>query len=204
MFLVFFATTLSSLGQSSKERQIEILASASIDGTEYNIKITTNTDSTKVKFKIRDSVSAKLYNDKEYYAHINYLLSLNNIDLSNDTVLNYLNILESIAEKYTFFSEDSIEIANSENEGYLNLINEVLKSPTDSLDNKILNKNRIVLDGIYMTFTFIDKDTKRKVSARTPTVKSHRLLYELVTSSTSIYRDTKKNDFLNKRRLFGY
>ncbi len=175
MFLVFFATTLSSLGQSSKERQIEILASASIDGTEYNIKITTNTDSTKVKFKIRDSVSAKLYNDKEYYAHINYLLSLNNIDLSNDTVLNYLNILESIAEKYTFFSEDSIEIANSENEGYLNLINEVLKSPTDSLDNKILNKNRIVLEGIYMTFTFIDKDTKRKVSARTPTVKSCRL-----------------------------
>jgi hypothetical protein len=204
LLFLFFATNCSISGQSIKERSIEIFASASIDGTKYQIKITTGIDSIKIRYKIRDSTSTSLDSDKEFNAHRNYLLSLKNIDFHNDTVVNKLNILESIAEKYTFYSKDSIEVSNSDNESYLNLINEVFDSPTDSLNNKIQNKNRIVFDGIQMTFILREKGNQREVHAHSPTAKSHPLLYELIDSSINIYREAKKNDFLNKSRLFGY
>ena len=184
----------------NKERQIEIFASASIDGTEFIIKIIPGTESTKMTFKIRDSISVNLNNDKAYHTHRNYLLSLNSIDLKNDTVIKYLSIVKSITEQYTFYSEDSIEIENEAYKDYLHLINEVFNTATDRLENK----NRFVMDGIFMSFTLTDKDSTRKVNAFYPTEESNKKLYELVTGSTSIYRLAKKNDFLDKRRLFGY
>lgn len=200
LLLLFVATNGAGYGQSNKERQIEIFASASIDGTEFIIKITPGTESTKMTFKIRDSISANLKNDKAYHTHRNYLLSLKSIDLKNDTVIKYLSILKSITEQYTFYSEDSIEIENEAHKDYLHLINEVFNTATDRLENK----NRFVMDGIFMSFTLTDKNSTRKVNAFYPTEESNKMLYELVIGSTSIYRLAKKNDFLNKRRLFGY
>jgi hypothetical protein len=200
LLLLFIASIGAGYGQLNKERQIEIFASASIDGTEFFIKITPGPDSTKMTFKIRDSISVNLNNDKAYHTHRNYLLSLNSIDLKNDTVIKYLSIVKSITEQYTFYSEDSIEIVNAAHKGYLHLINEVFNSTTDRLENK----NRFVMDGIFMSFTLTDKDSTRKVNAFYPTEESNKMLYELVTGSTSIYRLTKKNNFLDKRKLFGY
>lgn len=200
LFFIFIATIGAGYGQSIKEKQIEIVAFASIDGTEFFIKITPGTDHTKISFKIRDSISVYLKNDKVYNTHRDYLLSLNNIDLKNDTVINYLSILKSVTEKYTFYSEDSIDFVNTDHKGYLHLIDEVFNTATDRLENK----NRLVLDGINLTFTLNDTNSTRKVNAHSPTAESHPLLYELVTGATGIYRLAKKNDFLDKRRLFGY
>ncbi len=200
LLLLFIATIGAGYGQLNKERQIEIFASASIDGTEFIIKIIPGTESTKMTFKIRDSISVNLNNDKAYHTHRNYLLSLNSIDLKNDTVIKYLSIVKSITEQYTFYSEDSIEIENEAYKDYLHLINEVFNTATDRLENK----NRFVMDGIFMSFTLTNKDSTRKVNAFYPTEESNKMLYELVTGSTSIYRLAKKNDFLDKRRLFGY
>ena len=204
VFIAFLTTTNLCFGQSVIERQIEIFASTAVSGTEFQIEIVIDQDSTKLKFRIRDSISIKLDNDSNYNAIRNYLLSLKTLDINNDTVLVHLNTLKSIAEKYTFYSADSITIQNLANGDYLNLINEVFLSTTDSLENKILNKNRITLDGTSLTFTFIDKDIKRKIYARSPSKESHPLLYKLVTSSTSLYRLVKKNDFLNRRVFLRY
>ena len=200
LLLLLIATIVDGYGQLIKEKQIEIVASASIDGTEFFIKITPGKDRTKITFKIRDSISVNLDRDKAYYTHRNYLLSMNSIDLKNDTVVNYLSILKAITEKYSFYSEDSVEIVNTDYKGYLHLIDEVLNTATDRLENK----NRLFLDGINISFTLKDKDSTRKANAHSPTAESHPLLYELLTGSTSIYRLAKKNDFLDKRKLFGY
>jgi hypothetical protein len=191
-------------GQSIKERQIEVYASAAINGTEYFIKINTNALTTKVEFKISDSISSKLENDKEFNSLRDSFLLLNYIDFRSDTVLNYMDKMKSIIKKHTFYSEDSIEIANSQYQYYIKCINALFNTPTDSLDNQIRNKNRIVLDGINMTFTLSDDCLKREIFTRTPSVNSHPLLYKFLTTSLNIFRDIRKKDFLNKRRLFGY
>jgi hypothetical protein len=96
LFLLFYGTASSIFGQFLEDKRIEIFASASINGTEYYIRIIQQVDNVKVKFKIRDSTSIKLDNDIAYNAHINSLLSLKDIDLKNDTVLKHLSILKSI------------------------------------------------------------------------------------------------------------
>ena len=52
LLLLFIASIGAGYGQLNKERQIEIFASASIDGTEFFIKITPGPDSTIPLYKV--------------------------------------------------------------------------------------------------------------------------------------------------------
>ena len=195
---------LSGFAQPIKDRHIQISASAPINGTEYYIKIKNNSKTTKIVFKIKDSLSFRLENDTNFIAQRNQLLSEEYLDLKKDTIITQIDRLTSLTEKYKMYSTDSIEIRNEENTKYNSLLDIVFSTPIDRLENQAQNRNRIILDGICMRFLLIDRDNQREAIASTPTINSHPLLYDLIINTLQIYRDNKKNSFLTKTKLFGY
>ena len=132
------------------------------------------------------------------YRHI--LDSVKNFNPNNDTVKTYLEKLDLIYLAYTLYDTDSIIVLNNENKNYVKLIQEVLKSPTEVLENK----NHIVLDGTRMNFILTNNDIIRTVYAHSPTSTSNPILYKLITETTSLYRKNKMNNFLSEKRTNGY
>ena len=203
LFLLISLTsfTLTILGQNNKNSSIFLRATTSVAGGEYFIDILPSNYNTKLIFKIKKRIrQSELEADTNTVRYRQILKSVKNFIPTNDTVKTYLAKLDSIYIAYTLYDTDSLIVTNSKNENYLKLIQEVLNSPTEILENK----NHFVLDGTRMNFTLTNNGISRTVYAHSPTLTSNPSLYKLITETTALYRMNKRNNFLNKRRTYGY
>lgn len=197
--LLIFLTTASA--QSHQKSSILLRATTSVTGGAYFIEILPYEHTTKIIFKLKKQVQQAAFEaDTNTIRYRQILQSIKNIKPDNDSVKTYSAKLDSVSMSYTLYDTDSLTVINAEHEGYLNLIREVLNSPTEILENK----HHFVLDGTSMVFKLTNKDIERTVYAYSPTVTSNPILYKLITETTAIYRNTKRNDFLNKQRTYGY
>lgn len=199
--LVIISFSLVTLGQNKDISKIFIRATTEVAGREYFIYILTGNDSTKVIFKLKERVlQSQLEADTNTNVYTQMIKSVRNFTPDNDTVRTYLHKLDSLYTAYTLYSNDSIIVANSKDEDYINLIQEVLISPSEVLENK----SHFVLDGTTMTFMLTKSNVTRTVYAHSPTPTSNPLLYRLITETTELYRRNKGNNFLTKSRTSGY
>ena len=197
--LFFFKRTV--FGQNSVDARILLRATTSVAGGEYFIDILPQYVSTKIIFKLKNRMRQfELEADTNTIRYRHILDSVKNFNPNNDTVKTYLEKLDLIYLAYTLYDTDSIIVLNNENKNYVKLIQEVLKSPTEVLENK----NHIVLDGTRMNFILTNNDIIRTVYAHSPTSTSNPILYKLITETTSLYRKNKMNNFLSEKRTNGY
>lgn len=197
--LLFYQLTI--FAQPSNNSRILLRATTSVAGGEYFIDILSNDDSTKVIFKLKKGMKQSEFEADTNTIRIRQILkSVKNVVPYNDTIKIFSLKLDSIFIAYTNYDYDSLTISNSKYEYYDKLIQEVLNSPTEILENR----NHVVLDGITMSFQLTKKDITRTIYARSPKLASNPVLYNLITETTDLYRRSKKNDFLNKNRTSGY
>lgn len=194
---------LSIFGQTGSNSQIYITGMVSgISESKHFINIITSNDSTKIILRIPDSTSSQLYNDSNLNKYRDIALSVKYFSLENDTVKKCISKIDSIYSHYTYYSVDSIVQPNSKINPLQLLIQQVFNSSNEILENKDYNKNRVVLDGTFIRFELIKDDMARNVYARSPTLKSHPLLYELVTQTLHIYKQATQNNILKGRTLY--
>jgi hypothetical protein len=203
IILIFSASAVKAQTHKLYLNNLEIIITSSNVLKEGNffIDITKYDDFTKIVYKFQDSVDYKrLFVNKQYKNLSKCLDTLKNNKSRSELYLEMYNI----AQKYTYFSKDSLQITTRSQPLYFELLGKVNKTSSDSLENKIVNENRIVLDGTYFGFTIKNGKNERTVQAHSPDPKSHPLLYELLNQTFNIYRETKNNSFLTANRTDGY
>ena len=169
------------------------------------INIYRHIDSVKVVYKLRDSVNYKsMFKDKRYNELKKYAEYPLNIKTSLDSMKEIYRKLDSIDYKYTFYSEDSLLITSTLKPLYTKLLDDVVGTSSDSLENKEANKARIVFDGTIFEFKIKNRNTERIVNAQQPNPKSHPILYQLLKQTLELYRRTKINAFLSFSRTDNY
>ena len=104
-----------------------------------------------------------------------------------------------ILEKYKVFTRDSVLLETKNYPAYCELLDRVITTSAEVLENKERNKNRIVLDGAWITYEINVMSAKKTVRAHSPDVKSNPLLCELLNSSEKLYHDNKGKDKDSKK-----
>ncbi|MDB5135912.1 MAG: hypothetical protein JWP37_2515, partial [Mucilaginibacter sp.] len=198
--IVFLFIGLSLRAQNhDNDFRINIGASNAFKGTIFLMNIYKRADSIKVIYKLKDSVNYKgLFSNKRYNDLRKYTIAPLNVTANFDTVHNAFMESSAITEKYTYYSKDSIMLNIRTYPSYTNLLEKIVKTSRDELENTKANKDRVVMDGTHYGFDIIFKSGEKVVQAHSPDPKSHPLLYRLLQTTFNVYRDRKHNEFLDK------
>lgn len=170
----------------------------------YKIKIKESEDKIFIEIKLADSISKKLHNDKSYIK-----LKKRRSKLTSDNKAQDIELIKSMAlefdelrDKYTFYKTDTLVLDKELFSKYYNAFNQILSSPTDIiLENK--KDKRIVLDGYNITFIMKTKKHQDILNLNSPNEESHPILIKFLKNTFEMYRNEKKNDFLNREYTFG-
>src|ERR1700761_6174607 len=104
--------------------QIDITATNAFKGSYLFISIYNYSDSTKITYKIKDSIDNKgLKEDTQYMALQNYKGKFVQTKENEDTVLKIMREFVAIGEKHTHYSKDSISFNNYAATPYIRLLN---------------------------------------------------------------------------------
>ena len=197
LFLIFSLLTFFSEGQETTSSGINIRATTSVAGKEFFVDIFRNKDKIKVLYKIKEMTSNKRDADTTLMNYKKVLLSNKNLTLQNNTVSFYLEKMDSINQMYTTCWVDSLAFNRTEHKDFDNLLNSILSSSSEVLENKSANKSHLILDGTVMRFKLTDNNNSRIVYAYSPNSATYPLLTNLVKQSMELYRQIKNNDFLS-------
>jgi hypothetical protein len=121
-----------------------------------------------------------------------------------DDLIKYVMEMDKIREKYTQYKTDTLLIISENNQNYINLYSEVTSSPKKVLENSIEGKLRIVLDGYSITFDITTETRTDRILLQSPNKESHPILYNFIKETFNIYREEKKNDFLDNEYTFRF
>lgn len=194
--LLLFVATLS-FGATKPERRI-VLKAGSL-GIFYVIVTSTNNDDLQIKYMLNDSISKNINNDELYKSTVHTFLNGN---LKFEDKLALANKIDSINQKYTYYTADSLIIKKNKNPQYQQIFDTFFSSSESTEENK---KNvRIVLDGLTMTFTLSEGHSTRKIYATSPSQDSHPIMYQFISQTMNLYRMQKPEGILTKGRTRGY
>jgi len=176
----------------------------------YWIDIYRTKGNIKIVYSIRKSLQLDLLNNNNGYISIrqDYDVMFHSdpaskkwTDLQKDSLSTKF---ESLLRNYAICDKDSLLLDRKMVASYDSLLNHVNNAGVSELENTEANKNRHLLDGVFFGFTIISPTGSKKAQAQSPEALSHPLLYELLTKTCALYRDIKNNNFLDKRKTFGY
>jgi len=145
-----------------------------------------------------DEMYARLMNPDSLMADSNYIDRW-----SNYTKDSLFRKLDTLYRKYAVCKLDSVSFDLQTDSGYAHLIEKIVASSKDELENAEANK-RIIPDGVHFTFVIRSGSGARKVSAQAPNPKSHPLLYQFLEATLNAYRIRRNTVFLSQQRTYGY
>ncbi len=191
--------------QPGTDYKIVIKINNSNSGTLAFINIEIGEGITKMLYQLRDAFRYEQFQADSAKHHFGDILSAIPLDSITPYSENLFIKLDSITNSYSDFSEDSIRFSNKKISAYINLFKEILRTPSDSFEVKPpVGTTRIVLHGTSVSFRIREKDKFRAIFAYHPSSTSHPLLYRFLKETIDMYRENKKNDFLNRLRKAGY
>lgn len=134
-----------------------ITATTYVSGEEFLINIFKSKNDIKIVYLIRDSLDdLSLEQNKNYKIYKDTLLKLfNNINENKKSFEFYIDKLDSLTKRYSYYNKDSIILKARKNITYNNHLREIFVTPSEKLENKEGNRNRIVLDGTSFKFQLI-------------------------------------------------
>ena len=206
LLFLFFIFPQYLFSQIADNKFSIIIGTTSVSGDRFLINIYKNKNDLKIVYSIRDSVDDSSLELNQYYqAYKDTLLRLfNNLNENRKDFKLYADKMDSLREQYSYYSKDSIILKPEKNIAYSNLLQEIFVTSTEKLENKEGNKNRFSLDGTIFKFHLLSSAENRIIYAHSLREKSHPLLYQLLSETLNVYRQTKNNQFLDKRRTSGY
>lgn len=182
---------------------LKIKATTQTPSNEFTIDITKQGDNLKLIYGLRDSISYRLDRDKNYLA-LNNLIIESFATASRDSLAKLGAKQDSMRSLYSVYSRDSISLTVSEATAFIDILNRVNKTGNVELTNASANAARNMREGPVFSFKIITPSQSRLLYAQYPTASTNPLLYQLITESLKLYREKKKNTFLDKRRTNNY
>ncbi len=201
IFLFFLFSTFSSFGQNLTNCEIDIRVENRTYYKQFFVTVNRVDTNILIKYKIRLSDNYQLREKDTSTLRIRDNFSkIKNVSPDNDTLLKVLDELDSVFLAYTTFRADSLILPRSLYTDYDNLIDNLFTTSPDSLQNS----GHIYLDGTSFVFKLTDDKITRKVYANSINKDNHPQLAEFMSATMKLYRDIKKNDFLDKKSTAGY
>jgi hypothetical protein len=188
MWLLAVITYLPMAAQVTNHATIDIKAETQVNGQAFDIGISDMGKQIKLVYRVRDSISVLAENDPVLEAYRKKAMSLTHFSPQNDTVMELLQKIVAVRQRYSYYSMDSMTIQKKDNPDYVKLFATVLDTPIDSLEQRANNRNRIVLDGTGFDIAIRQNGLVKKVYAHSPTEASHPLIYDLLKNTFALYR----------------
>lgn len=196
LLFIFALVQTDSKGQDRFDKQIDIIATTSVSGEKYHVKIQTSTDSIQVFTRIRDSISSKVEDDREYKSLRSQLLAQRSIDIGDQAFLKLLKRLRQISDSYEIYTEEMISIPIQHEPQFLKQIENIFASPIDSLTKK--QQSIITLDGTSMHFKLTDSRGTREFNLHSPSGPNYPEIQHLLRTLKSIIKLRTKNEKISK------
>jgi hypothetical protein len=201
----FIIVGSSGFYRFSKKDDLAISIINNTSGYQFRVDIGRSAHQIKIVYALLDSVKSKgLENDTAYVKMREQFMKKLSARFEKDTLEKYINQLEEIRQRYCVYSRDSILLDPKVDTSYNNLLTRISIANITELENKAVNKNRIVLDGIGYNYKIRLGQVSRSFYATSPSAVSHPLLYALMHQSFAVYRDKKGDAFLTKKRTDWY
>jgi len=191
LLLTFALVQTDSNGQNRFDKQIDIIATMSVAGKEYQIQIQTSIDSIKIITRILESLSPKIEDDSEYKNIREQLLS-KTLDLKDQEISRLIKRLKEISDSYKIFTEEMISIPNQHELQFLKQIENVFASPTDSLTKE--QRSIITFDGTFSQFKLTDSQGIREFNLRFPSGPNYPEIQNLLKTTKYIIKLRTKNE----------
>ena len=172
--------------------------------TIFLINIYRSGQDIKIIYKLNDSVSSLINSDTIIENYRKIIRDTANHPNKNGIVKNAVTKIEELSEPYTFYSVDSIAFSINDKREFSSLLDSIFNYPKERLEKRIINKNRITLDGMKFRFIINNSYAQKVIYIHNPDATSSPMLWQLVHESLDLYRNAKKNSFLNVKRTYGY
>ncbi|AFL86079.1 hypothetical protein Belba_3582 [Belliella baltica DSM 15883] len=171
--------------------KIEVNKSGMMGGTFF-INIEENESSLLVHLRIKE----ELKNTTEYQEQMKPLtgkfLELMEIyPRTSDSIKVMIKKIELLREEFTLYSDYRLNVSSTEHSDYFNVIHEITHRSIESLERKEQNKNRIVLDGHFVSVEVFKEDFQKEILVHSPREKSHPEIYALINSTLNIFRENE-------------
>jgi hypothetical protein len=189
--------------QMPSNATIYIKAEQSASGQAFEIGIVDMGSQFKLVYRVKDSLSALLYKDPLVETYLNKFKSLTHLSQQSDSLMDLVQKIDSLRQRYTYYSTDSMSIHKKDKPSYAKLVDRILHTPIDSLEQKANNRNRIVLDGTGFVFGLQQNGRTQKAYAHSPTEASHPLLHTLLQNTFALYRQGHPKSSLLQRNYTG-
>jgi hypothetical protein len=196
LLVIFALVQTDSKGQIGFDKQINIIATTSVSGKEYQIQIQTSSDSIQVLTRILDSTSTKIEDDLEYNKIRKQLLAKRSIDLQDQKTSKLIKRLIQISDSYKIFTEEMISIPNEHELQFLKQIEDIFATPTDSLTKK--QQSIITIDGTFTQFKLTDSQGSREFNLQFPSGPNYPEIKNLLKTTKNIIKLRSKNEKISK------
>lgn len=196
LLAIFALIQTDSKGQNGFDKQINIIATWSVAGKEYQIQIQTSSDSIQVLTRILDSTSTKIEDDLEYNKIRKKLLAKRSIDLQDQKTSKLIKRLKQISDSYKIFTEEMISIPNEHELQFLKQIEDIFATPTDSLTKE--QQSIITIDGTFTQFKLTDSQGSREFNLQFPSGPNYPEIKNLLKTTKNIIKLRSKNEKISK------
>ncbi|MBP6432097.1 MAG: hypothetical protein KA319_10040 [Ferruginibacter sp.] len=194
---LFFRLSFISHSQSKPNSIIHIDGSDNWDGN-FKAIVYHSKKSIKIIYKIKDSVSYRNREDsvidKQWGRIINDSLLMADKKRLKDTVDLYMDLIENM---YTYFSTDSLILDTKKYKKYNTQIKNIFNNYIDT----VIQKDATIF--LYSPRYEITVNYKNKYNSfflEAPSAKRYSELYSFIMETFKVYKQLKKNTFLNKIR----
>jgi hypothetical protein len=209
-FLVLLCFILDSFGIAKAQTKTDTfsirihVSSGNISEGEFVTYIDKKGTDLKIVYAFRDSVS-KAYYKSPLVKELIQTSRLYDRTQSNPKLSEIDRILDSLKIKNSYYSKDSLSLNASNNLGFINLLEKIISTPKELLENREATKKVVVLDGANYSF-IIETNKEKKYVYAYPFLDPiiHPLLYQLYTEVQNIYRKGKHNNFLGKMKTLSW
>lgn len=198
---IFFLSALTTVGQSSENCEINLRVENHTYYKQFFVNLKRDQNSILIQYKIRVKENGEeRERDRNTIKVRQDFLKIKNVSPQNDSLVKVLDALDSLYLAYTTYRVDTLQLSTKFFPEFNKMIDNLLITSTDSLQNS----GHIYLDGTSFTFKINSENERRTVYANSVNKSNHPQLAEFVASMMHLYRDRKRNDFLDRKSTAGY
>ena len=111
-------------------------------------------------------------------------------------------IIEGLNRKYEYYTNDSLSIPATH--PFITLTDSVALATREVLQRFEENKEFQSIQGYQVTLDIFSHNIFRTISVRNPTIKSHPLIFKLLSGMLEVYRNGHPRVLVTKEDTFGY
>jgi hypothetical protein len=201
IILYTLGTFIPSFGQNLENSEINIRVENHTYYKQFFVNVKRDSSIFFLEYKIRQSDNnAEREKNPTTIRLREDFLKIKNVSPTNDSLIKVLDGLDSIYLAFTTFRSDSLILSRKSFPEFDTLMDKLFFTPTDSLQNS----GHIYLDGTSFVFRLTNKGGTRKVYANSINKNNHLQLAEFMAVTMELYRNIKKNDFLDRKSTAGY